>query len=935
MRTCILCILSVFFLNFSYAQKSEIKGTIKDALTGETLVGASVLVAEGVGVVSDIDGNFSIQVDQGQYTVKISFVGYATQELKITVGPKAYVLTISLESIVLDEVEVVADVAISRETPVAFSTISAKLINEELGSRDLPMVLNSTPGAYATQQGGGSGDARVSIRGFDQRNIAVMVDGVPVNDMENGWVYWSNWDGLGDITRTMQVQRGLGASKLAIASVGGTINILTNGIDQKLGGSVKQEVNSFGLLKTSFGFTSGKLKGDWGITIAGSRKWGDNWADGTYHDGWSYFVKVQKRLKKHLFSLSANGAPQQHGQRNDRMVTPLYSKALGTELGIDTDSIYSSSVYTTATQAERGLKYNPNWGYLNGEVMNERLNYFHKPQFNFSHFWSPNDKFNLSTVAYVSIGRGGGTGLRGSVPRDTLTGQLNFDYTFANNSTALTPLYSTTENSSGTYLRASINNHSWYGVLSTMNYKINDQLSLLGGIDARYYRGSHFQVVHNLIGGDYAIDNSNKNQPTGFGYTSYGMKREGDTIGYYNDATVMWGGVFGQVEYKKDKWSVFFTATVSETGYQRIDYFKKKDIVIGDEVFEQAVGFNDVLYYNGTDHIIALNGSTVSNDGDTTFITNPSKPTQYILNANSYNGSSAEARSATTVRKWFLGYTFKTGANYNIDKRNNVFLNIGYLNMPPRFNVVFDNNNKVFYDIENQKVYAFELGYGFKSPKVAVNLNSYYTLWQNKPPQFTPTVVTPDGTFSYNINGMDVIHKGVELDFIYKIAKSLEVEGVASLGDWKTISAKKVYINDENGVLLDSVDFSAVNVHVGDAAQIQLGGSIRYEIIPKLYVKFRYTYFAKNYANFDPLTLTGSDKDRESWMLPNYGLLDFFAGYDFKLKKVKFTIGSSVQNVLNTVYISDAQNGNTFNANSALVYMGMGTRFNMSLRIGF
>ena len=113
----------------------------------------------------------------------------------------------------MDEVVVKADVAKTRETPIAFSKLTAKQLSEDLGTRDLPMVLNSTPGAYATEQGGGAGDARVSIRGFDQRNIAVLVDGVPVNDMENGQVYWSNWDGLGDITRYMQVQRGLGASE--------------------------------------------------------------------------------------------------------------------------------------------------------------------------------------------------------------------------------------------------------------------------------------------------------------------------------------------------------------------------------------------------------------------------------------------------------------------------------------------------------------------------------------------------------------------------------------------------------------------------------------------------------------------------------------------------------------------------------------------------
>ena len=56
--------------------------------------------------------------------------------------------------------------------------------------------MNKTPGVYATKQGGGYGDSRISLRGFDQRNTSFLINGQPVNDMENGWVYWSNWQGV-------------------------------------------------------------------------------------------------------------------------------------------------------------------------------------------------------------------------------------------------------------------------------------------------------------------------------------------------------------------------------------------------------------------------------------------------------------------------------------------------------------------------------------------------------------------------------------------------------------------------------------------------------------------------------------------------------------------------------------------------------------------
>lgn len=905
-KVCTLLLFIFSSLSIFSQTGGEIKGTIKDAITGETVVGATIIVAEGKVATTDIDGNYRIAVDSGSYMVTISYVGFEPQKQKVVVGSKPVTLNFSLETKTLNEVEVVADVAKIRETPVAFSTISSKQIKEELGTRDLPMILNSTPGVYATEQGGGSGDARVNIRGFDQRNVAVMVDGVPVNDMENGQVYWSNWDGLGDITQTMQVQRGLGASKLAIASVGGTINIITKGIDSKFGVGVKQDVTSFGLYRTSFGFNSGLLKGGWGITLAGSRKWGNSYADATYDDAWSYFFKVQKRFKKHLLSLSANGAPQSHGQRSDKLPIAYYSEKLARDLNINVDSVYNYSgtnpfqYYTTATQGERGIKYNPNWGELNGEKFNDKVNFFHKPQFNFSHFWTPNEKLSVSTVLYMSIGKGGGTGIKGTVDRDSINGQLNFQAAYDANTISALTSYSATEHPSNAYIRASNNDHIWYGIISTWNYKINKNVSSLIGIDGRYYKGSHYQSVYDLLGGGYAIDNSNKNVPGG---APYGTKYVGDKVSYYNDAIVMWGGAFGQVEYKKNKWSTFLTGTFSETSYQRIDYFRKKDLVLPDTTISQVLGYGNTYTYNGV----------------------------------TYTPDSPEAKTSTSKKLWFKGYTLKGGANYNINEHQNAFINVGYLNMAPRMTFVYDNNNRKFLDVKNQEVSAIEGGYGFHIKKFAANVNLYYTLWKNKPPSYTPTAIDPatGQTLSYNINALDALHKGIEFDFIYKLLKNLDVEGLASFGDWKTISGQTVYVTNDVGIVIQTVDFSAKNVHVGDAGQIQIAGSLRYEVVKGLYIKPRFTYFAKNYANFDPIKLVGADKDRESWKMPNYGLLDIYAGYNFNYWKLKFDISAGMVNALNTTYISDAQNGAKFDPTTAMVFVGMGRRFNIGLKISF
>ncbi len=915
-------ILSLFLItcsHVSFSQKGEIKGTIKDAATGETIIGATILIAAGKGTVTDIDGNYSIKADSGQYTLSVSYVGYDPQKLKIKVGNKPVVVNFSLQTQTLNEVEVIADVAKIRETPIAFSNISSKQIQEELASRDLPMLLNSTPGAYATEQGGGSGDARVTIRGFDQRNVAVLVDGVPVNDMENGQVFWSNWDGLGDVTRNVQVQRGLGASKLAIASIGGTMNIITKGVDSKKEISIKQEVMSDLIYKTSIGFNTGQLKGGWGITGAFTRRKGDGYVDQTWTDAYSYFLKVQKRMGSHLLSLGGNGAPQSHGQRTERLPIAIYNKALANQLGINTDSVYQNSAFTTSENGTRGIRYNPHGGTLNGDPLNERTNYFHKPQFTLSDFWNINKKLYLSTVAYASYGKGGGTRLLNipsSSDRDPLTGQIKFDKYYASNTTLIDALYSPTQYKSSQIIQSSINNHQWYGVLSSLNYKIDTSFSAIFGIDGRYYKGLHYREVSDLLGGDYFVNHSDKNQPGGkfIGDPNfqYQMKRKGDKILINYEGYVIWGGAFAQIEYKKQKWSAFVTASVSETGYQRKDFYKKKDLILPDTTILQAVGFGDTLTHNGT----------------------------------KYTNQSAEAEYSTTNRKWFLGYTFKGGTNYNINDHQNIFINVGYLKMAPRFNLVFTATNQENTKVKMQEVVAFEGGYGLKYPKFASNVNVYYTNWKNKPLSEFPTIRIAGDDFYYQLNGLNAIHKGLELDFVYKLLKNLDVEGLASFGDWTTQTEDQVYLFDINtDAATDTINFSAKGVHVGDAAQIQLGGSLRYEIIKNLYIKARYTYFTKNYANFNLLdlgvtynsngTIKTDNRNRESWEMPAYGLLDIFAGYDFKYSKLKFTLTGGIINALNTFYITDAQNGSNFDANTALVYMGMGRRFNVGLRVTF
>ncbi len=216
-------LLFVLLPAFVFAQNT-ISGTVTDATTGDALPGANVVVeGTNMGAAATADGSYSINnVPSGSYTVTASVIGYANGSQSVNVSGNTTVnFALDVSALELSALEVLASRA-GEKTPVAYTNISKQEMEARLGSQDIPMILNTTPSVYATGQGGGAGDARINVRGFNQRNVAVMINGVPQNDMENGWVYWSNWDGVGDATSSIQMQRGLSAVNLATPSIGGT-----------------------------------------------------------------------------------------------------------------------------------------------------------------------------------------------------------------------------------------------------------------------------------------------------------------------------------------------------------------------------------------------------------------------------------------------------------------------------------------------------------------------------------------------------------------------------------------------------------------------------------------------------------------------------------------------------------------------------------------
>ncbi|WP_245896545.1 carboxypeptidase-like regulatory domain-containing protein [Flavobacterium sediminis] len=218
----------VFLTSLTVFSQATVTGVIVDADLNEPLAGANVVVKGTTdGATTDFDGKFEFTTSEKSGQIVVSYLGFESKVISFTVSGNTVNLgnvTLTPDENQLEGVVVVGsgviDLAKDRKTPIAVSTIKAAEIQAKIGTADVTQALVNTPSVYVAGQSGGYGDSRMTVRGFQQDNTAFLLNGQPINGMEDGKMYWSNWSGMSDIANVIQIQRGLGSSKLAISSVG-------------------------------------------------------------------------------------------------------------------------------------------------------------------------------------------------------------------------------------------------------------------------------------------------------------------------------------------------------------------------------------------------------------------------------------------------------------------------------------------------------------------------------------------------------------------------------------------------------------------------------------------------------------------------------------------------------------------------------------------
>ena len=861
--------------------QSTLKGRVQDG--ANPIMGVSVSIkGSQIGTSTNANGAFSLEAEASQGILVFRMLGYTSKEVPFNESQDLGTIVLQEdEGQQLGEVQIVGrglmDIAEDRKTPIAVSTLSTQEIQEKgVGNVEFPELMKNVPSVYIASQSGGYGDGQMYVRGFDQSNTAFLINGQPVNGMEDGNLYWSNWSGMADVANIVQIQRGLGSSKLAISSVGGTVNIVTKATELKKGGFVRLMGGDSGYGKASIAYNTGMI-GKWGVSFMLDGWRGDTKGGilGTAGAGQSYFVSVGfKPNASHNLNFMIFGAPQWHGQNRSRALETAYNGDRISNPGYDLTGRQGNSWY----------------GWYQGEGLSQITNYYHKPVSNLNWDWNINDKSTLSTVLYASVGRGGGTGLLGNGPGYTTDG-----YSSVNGTTNWDALAALNEaqpggisaGNNGTVLRASVNNHAWYGLVSNYMFDTKTNWTFNAGVDLRMYSGDHYQQLVNRLGAtarqagsaegnvnrpaDYTVSETFNTNPWSALFNSASKDQR---LGYDYKEFINYQGVFGQAEYSKDGFTAFVQGAFSNQSY------KKRD---------------DWSY-------------------------------------------TPDENTSDTETK--IGYNIKGGLSYTFLDAHTVFGNAGLYSRQPFSDNIFEYNKLTFADpeVDNEKVLGLELGYRFTSDVFDLNLNAYYTQWDNRFTGYSTDDVVIDGKqydeVSYLLTGIGQLHKGLELDFLWKPLSNLSISGFASVGDWKYEGSSPYRVRDNdtyNIVFEDTEGVELTGTRIGDAAQTMFGLGVKYNILPQLSIDANFNNYSNLYATtvVDEViraSLVGETYQPEK--LDSYNIIDAGLSYTFQLRNGKtLKFRGNVRNLLNEAYFA-RKDGYGY------IY-GLGTTWNTGLTYSF
>lgn len=877
-------ILSILTVSAS-AANFTIKGQLRDAETQLPLEGATVGLQETeISAISDKDGRFELRdVAAGNYTLLLNAENYVELEMDIALGVSdAGAKTLNLGVIQLLPRQEAGEV--NTEDFIPTITLTDEDLEQETDNQNISGILSASRDVFVSAAAFTFGPARFRIRGYDSENTLVYLNGIPMNDLENGRVFWSIWAGLNDVTRNRDTDVGLGSMGYTLGGIGGGTTIDTRASTQR-----KQKRFSYSLANRSYRqrlmatYSTGWLEGDWAVSLSGSRRWAEEgYIPGTFYDAWSYFASIDKKLNdEHTLNLTAFGAPVKRG-RSGASVQEMYDLA-GTNY------------------------YNPNWGYQNGKKRNSRVVDAHQPTVILRHDWNISETASLTSALGYQFGYYGSSALdwfdaddprpdyyrylpsyaesnnqlyAAEVIKTDLTSsesarQLNWDeFYFINrtNVTAARGVYNFLldgQDYSGQWSQYIVEDRRFDAQKLNFyaNYQdvVSDQFTFSMGLAYQSQTVNNYKILEDLLGGDFYLNidrfavrdfagdletaKNNQDDPNL-------ILREGDVFGYNYDANIRKGELWAQGQWSNRNWEAFLAARASSTSFWRTGNYR--------------------------------------------------------------NGRFPDTSLGDSEKQQFTNYSFKGGLTYKLSGRHYFYANGLYQTRAPFFRNAYVSprtRDQLLPNLTSETIYSGETGYYLRSPSLKARASLYYTQFQNQVDiiRFFNDLDRDFG--NYILSGLDKLHFGAELAVEAKISAEWSVSAVAALGQYTYNSRAIGYIYQDNreDIQRPAEAFTVYtdNFYVPGTPQTAYTLKLSYNSPNYWFANLNFNYFDNIYIDFNPLRRTtdaviGLDEESEQFRqitrqekVQSAFTVDFFGGKSFKFGDYFLYLNLGVSNILN------------------------------------
>ena len=309
MKNGILAIL-VIFTNMAIAQH-RFSGQVIDMKSNNGLIGANVTLESGetLNTPTNNEGYFEFtDLIPGAYLLTVSYVGYETQQITISIPAKTSITITLEEDAYLQDAVVVTATRAGSNAPLSYSEIDKESLEIVNMGKDMPYLLETMPSIVTTSDGGtGVGYTGIRIRGSDPTRVNVTLNGIPYNDAESQGVYWVDIPDIASSVESIQVQRGVGTSTNGAGAFGASINIQTTGLNKKPYATLDNAFGSFNTRKHTLAAGTGLINGLYTVDARLSRVYTDGYLDRAYADLNSFYISAgfynkSSLLKFNVFS---------------------------------------------------------------------------------------------------------------------------------------------------------------------------------------------------------------------------------------------------------------------------------------------------------------------------------------------------------------------------------------------------------------------------------------------------------------------------------------------------------------------------------------------------------------------------------------------------------------------------------------------------------